>query len=209
MINPINFIEFFMHIDKYLGGAIQQYGIAIYIILFLIIFCETGLVITPILPGDSLLFAAGTFAAIGSLNIYLLFALLFFAAVLGDNVNYWIGHYVGPKVFKQKNRFFKKEYLDRTKAFYAKYGVKAIIIGRFIPIIRTFSPFVAGVGRMKYSKFLPFDIFGGLLWVGLFVFGGYFFGNISIVKENFSLVILGIIFLSILPGIVAYFKHRK
>lgn len=205
----LSFINFFLHLDQSLGGIIQHYGTLTYLILFLIIFCETGLVVTPILPGDSLLFAAGTFAAIGSLNISLLFFLLWSAAVIGDNLNYWIGRYIGSKVFRQKSRLFKKEYLDRTHVFYEKHGKIAIIIGRFMPIIRTFSPFVSGIGKMDYRKFLPFDILGGLLWVGLFTFGGYFFGNIPFVKENFSVVILAIVLLSISPAIIEYIRNRK
>ncbi|MEK6886432.1 MAG: DedA family protein [Nanoarchaeota archaeon] len=204
-----NFIDFFLHLDKSLGGIIQQYGTATYIILFLIILSETGLVIAPLLPGDSLLFAAGTFAAIGSLNISLLFVLLVIAAIIGDSINYSVGNFVGSKVFSKKSRFFRKEYLDKTKAFYDKYGGKTIIIARFMPIIRTFAPFVAGIGKMKYGKFIFYNVVGGIMWVTLFTFGGYYFGNMPAVKENFSLVILAIVALSILPAVIEYIRNRK
>ena len=203
-------IDFVLHLDTHLGQLIQQYHSWIYVLLFTIIFCETGLVVFPFLPGDSLLFAAGAFAAAGSLKVAWLLLLLGLAAVLGDTVNYWIGHYVGPKVFrKEKTRLFKKEYLDRTHAFYEKYGGLTIIIARFVPIIRTFAPFVAGIGRMTYWRFLSFNVVGGLAWVALFVLTGYFFGNIPFVKKNFSLVIMAIIFLSLLPGIVEYIRHKR
>lgn len=203
------FINYFLHLDKYLNVIIQNYGAFSYLILFLIIFCETGLVITPILPGDSLLFAAGTFAAIGSFNVKLLFFILCLAAILGDTLNYWIGHFVGPKVFTQKeSRFFKKKYLDNTHQFYEKYGGKTIIIARFIPIIRTFAPFVAGIGAMTYFKFITYNIIGGVLWISLFLFSGYYFGNIPAVKHNFTLVIFAIIFISILPAIFEFTKHK-
>lgn len=209
MLSLFSFIDFFIHLDKYLGAAIQNYGTIVYAILFLIIFCETGLVIFPILPGDSLIFAAGTFAAIGSLNIVLIFSLMSIAAIIGDTVNYWIGHYAGTKVFRKKSRWLKKEYLERTKAFYRKYGGETIIIARFIPIIRTFAPFVAGIGKMSYKKFLAYNAIGGILWVGLFSFGGYYFGTLPFVKNNFSLVILAIILISMLPGVIEYIKHRR
>ena len=203
------FIDYFLHLDKYLGELIANYGLFVYAILFLIIFLETGLVVTPILPGDSLLFAAGALAALGSLNVSLVFVLLAFAAILGDTVNYWIGHYLGAKVFKKNSFFFKKEYLDQTAEFFRKYGKKTIVIARFAPIIRTFAPFIAGMCVMNYPTFISYNIIGGLLWVALFVFGGYFFGNIPIVKENFSLVILAIIILSILPIVIEYIKTRN
>ena len=203
------FFEIFMHLDKHLSMIIQQYGTVTYFILFMIIFCETGLVVTPFLPGDSLLFAAGTFAALGALDVKWLYILLSAAAIIGDNVNYWIGHFIGPKIFRKENvRFLNKKHLDRTHEFYQKYGTKAIIIARFMPIVRTFSPFVAGLGRMTYMRFLPFDIMGGLLWISVCVFGGYFFGNIPIVKQNFTIVIFIIIFISILPGIIEFIRHR-
>ena len=205
-----DFIDLFLHLDTHLQTVIQNYGTWTYVILFLIIFCETGLVVTPILPGDSLLFAAGAFAATGSLDLAWLLILLTFAAVLGDAVNYAIGHFMGPKVFAQPDsRFLKREYLDRTHQFYEKYGGKTIIIARFVPIVRTFAPFVAGVGSMTYVKFASYNVIGGLLWVGVCVFAGYAFGNIPVVQENFTLVILGIIFVSILPGIIELLRQRQ
>jgi len=201
-------VDLFLHLDKHLHEIITQYGTLTYVILFGVIFAETGLVFTPFLPGDSLLFAAGTFAAIGSLNVHLLFLLLTIAAILGDTVNYWIGNYFGPKVFEKKIRFLKKEHLEKTHQFYEKHGGKTIIIARFIPIIRTFAPFVAGVGAMTYSKFILFNIVGGVLWCALFVYGGYFFGNLPVVKNNFSIVIVVIIFISILPGIIEFARHK-
>jgi len=204
-----SFIDLFMHLDKYLNVIIQNYGVWTYLLLFLIIFCETGLVVTPLLPGDSLLFAAGTFAALGSLEVGWLFVLLSVAAIAGDTVNYWIGHYVGPKVFHKENvRFLKKEYLDRTHDFYEKHGGKTIIIARFIPIIRTFAPFVAGIGRMTYGHFISYNVLGGLAWIAIFVFGGYYFGNLPFVKRNFTLVILAIIFISVLPGVIEFLNQR-
>jgi membrane-associated protein len=203
------FIDIFIHLDKHLSSIIQSYGVWTYAILFLIIFCETGLVVTPILPGDSLLFAAGSFAALGSLDPAWLFGLLTIAGVLGDAVNYGVGHYLGPRVFQfEDSRFFRKEYLERTHRFYEKHGGKTIIIARFMPIIRTFAPFVAGVGSMTYRRFAVYNVTGAVLWVGSFVFGGYLFGNIPAVKRNFTLVILGIIVLSILPGIIELVRHR-
>ncbi|NIO72339.1 MAG: DedA family protein [Anaerolineae bacterium] len=204
-----NFIELFLHLDKHLNVIIQNYGVWTYLLLFLVIFCETGLVVTPILPGDSLLFAAGTFAALGSLKVEWLFVLLSVAAIAGDTANYWIGHYVGPKVFhKEDVRFLNKEYLDRTHRFYEKHGGKTIIIARFIPIIRTFAPFVAGIGRMTYGRFISYNVFGGLAWIAIFLFGGYYFGNLPFVKRNFTLVILAIIFISVLPGVIEFLNHR-
>jgi membrane-associated protein len=204
------FIEFFLHLDMHLHAAIQAYGVWTYLLLFLIIFCETGLVVTPILPGDSLLFAAGALAAGGSLNVVWLSVLLSVAAVLGDAANYTIGHFMGPKVFSHENgRFLKKEYLDRTHQFYEKYGGKTIIIARFVPIVRTFAPFVAGVGSMTYWRFASYNVIGGVAWVTICLFAGYAFGNLPIVKENFTLVILAIIFISLLPGLVEFMRHRQ
>jgi len=202
-------LDIFLHIDKHLSELIQNYGLWTYLILFTIIFLETGLVVTPFLPGDSLLFAAGTFAALGALDLMWLFVLLSIAAIVGDTVNYWIGAYVGPKVFhKEKVRFLNKEYLDRTHQFYEKYGGKTIIIARFVPIIRTFAPFVAGIGSMTYWRFISYNVIGGIAWIVLCTLAGYFFGNLPIVKENFSLVILAIIIISILPGVIEYMRHR-
>lgn len=205
-----DFIEIFLHLDKHLAAVIQAYGGWTYLILFLIIFCETGLVVTPILPGDSLLFAIGTFAALGALELEYLLVGLTIAAILGDSVNYAIGHYMGPKVFSKKDsRIFRKEYLDKTHRFYEKYGAKTIIIARFAPIVRTFAPFVAGIGAMNYGKFLTYNIVGGVLWICLFVLGGYFFGGLPIVKQNFTLVILAIIVLSIMPGVIEFIRARR
>ncbi len=203
-------IDFVLHLDKYLSGLIQTFGIWTYLVLFLVIFCETGLVVTPFLPGDSLIFAAGAFAASGSLKVGWLFLILAAAAVLGDTVNYWIGKKIGPKVFsKEKSRIFKKEYLERTHRFYEKYGVETIIIARFVPIVRTFAPFVAGIGRMSYGRFISYNIIGGIGWVALFTFGGYFFGNIPFVKKNFSLVIIAIILISMIPILWEFLRHRR
>ena len=202
-------IDLFLHLDKHLNEIAQHYGALTYAILFFVIFAETGFVFTPFLPGDSLLFAAGALAALGALNVHLLAILLITAAICGDNTNYWIGHFIGPKVFEKNVRFLKKEYLDKTHQFYIKHGGKTTILARFIPIIRTFAPFVTGIGRMNYTRFLLFDISGGILWVSLFVYGGYFFGNLPFVKKNFSIVILAIIFISVLPAIIEYVKHKK
>jgi len=201
-------IDFVLHLDKYLGQIIQNYGTWTYLLLFFVIFMETGFVVTPFLPGDSLIFAAGTFAGLGYMNIGILFALLAIAAIAGDTANYWIGHYIGPRAFSGSIRFLKKEYLDRTHAFYEKHGGKTIIIARFIPIIRTFAPFVAGVGAMTYGKFIAYNVIGGLAWVAIFSFGGYFFGNLPIVQENFTFVILAIIFISVLPAIIEFIRGR-
>jgi membrane-associated protein len=204
-----NIIEFIFHIDKHLSVVIQNFGAWSYLLLFAIIFAETGFVVTPFLPGDSLLFAAGTFAAVGAFKISWLFTTLVIAAIAGDSINYAIGKIIGDKIFKDNHsRFFKKEYLERTHRFYEKYGGKTIVLARFVPIIRTFAPFVAGVGRMNYFYFLIYNITGGLLWVGLFTLGGFYFGNIPFIKNNFSLVILVIIFLSILPAIFEFYKHK-
>ncbi len=203
-------VDFILHLDKHLNGLIQMFGGWTYGLLFVVIFCETGLVVTPFLPGDSLIFAAGAFAAAGSLKIGWLFLILSAAAILGDTANYWIGKIIGPKVFtKEKSRIFRKEYLDRTHRFYEKYGTETIILARFVPIVRTFAPFVAGIGRMHYGKFLSYNVVGGVAWVGLFSFGGYFFGNIPFVKRHFSLVIIGIILISLVPVLWEFLKHRR
>ncbi|WP_037575961.1 DedA family protein [Sporocytophaga myxococcoides] len=202
------FIDLFLHLDQHLSQIITDYGFWTYLILFMIIFVETGLVIMPILPGDSLLFAAGTFAALGSLNLGLLILLLFIAAFLGDTLNYFIGNFIGPKVFSKDYRFLKKEYLVKTQQFYEKHGGKTIIFARFMPIIRTFAPFIAGVGTMNYKKFISYNIIGGILWVAGFTLLGYLFGNIPAVKKNFTLVILGIILLSITPPLIEYLKSK-
>ncbi|MGH2583160.1 MAG: DedA family protein [Anaerolineales bacterium] len=201
--------DFFVHLDAHLSVLIENYGTWTYAILFAIIFAETGFVVTPFLPGDSLIFAAATFAGLGLLNPVLLFALLAAAGILGDSVNYAIGHAIGPRVFREDVRFLKREYLDRTHAFYEKYGGKTIILARFIPIIRTFAPFVAGVGAMTYQKFIFFNVIGAILWVGIFTALGYFFGNIPAVQENFTPVILGIIFVSVLPPVIEILRARK
>ena len=200
--------DIFLHLDVYLNEIIQNYGVWTYALLFLVIFMETGFVVTPFLPGDSLLFAAGTFAAIGSLNIWLLFILLFTAAVLGDTVNYWIGHFIGPRVFDTNSRFLKREYLERTQRFYEKHGGKTIIIARFIPIIRTFAPFVAGIGTMKYLRFISYNVVGGISWICLFLLAGYYFGGIPAVKRNFTLVIIAIIIISVMPGVIEYVRQK-
>jgi membrane-associated protein len=203
------FADFFLHLDKHLGTVIADYGTLTYVILFAIVFAETGLVVTPILPGDSMIFAAATFAAVGSLDIWLLWGLLLFAAISGDAVNYWIGNSIGPKVFRYENHpVFKKEYLERTQGFYAKYGSMTIVIARFIPIVRTFAPFIAGIGGMSYRRFAAYNVAGGFLWVTLFTFGGYFFGNIPAVRDNFTLVMLGIILLSFVPPLWHLLQKR-
>jgi membrane-associated protein len=204
----LTLINFILHIDKHLSSLITSYGTLSYLIIFFIIFMETGFVVTPFLPGDSLIFASGAFASIGSFNIGILFIILCLAAILGDTINYWIGHFIGPKAFSGKSKFFKKEYLDRTHAFYEKHGGKTIILARFIPIIRTFAPFVAGIGAMTYKHFIIYNLIGGVCWVSLFLFSGYFFGNLEIVKHNFTLVILVIIILSVLPGVIEYIRHK-
>lgn len=206
----IKLFDIAVHLDRYLGDIINQFGIWTYLILFAVIFSETGFVVTPFFPGDSLLFAAGAVAALGGLNVFWLFLLLSLAAFLGNTTNYWIGYKVGPGVFKKENsRFFKKEYLDKTHNFYEKHGGKTIIIARFLPIIRTFAPFVAGIGRMTYLKFTIYSLIGSVLWVALFLFGGYYFGNLPVVKRNFSLVIVAIIFVSLLPAMIGFIRSRK
>jgi membrane-associated protein len=200
-------IDLFLHLDVYLADIISQYGTWTYGILFFVIFMETGFVITPFLPGDSLLFAAGTFAALGSLNFWLLFFLLAVAAILGDTVNYMIGHYLGDRAYNIK--WIKKEYLDKTHAFFEKHGGKTIFLARFVPIVRTFAPFVAGIGHMSYSYFISYNFFGGIVWVALFTFAGYFFGNIPFVRENFEFVIIAIILISAVPIGIEWVKARR
>ena len=204
------FIDLFLHLDKHLGEVISQYDQWTYAILFIIVFCETGLVVTPILPGDSLLFAAGLFAGQGRISFAALFVLLTIAAVLGDAVNYAVGRYLGPKVFQDQNsRIFKREYLDKTHQFYEKYGGKTIIIARFVPIVRTFAPFVAGVGAMTYTRFALYNVTGAILWVSICLTAGYFFGGMEVVRNNFSLVVLSIIFVSILPALIEIFNSWR
>ncbi len=203
-------VDFILHLDKHLAQIIQDFSGWTYLILFLIVFCETGLVVTPFLPGDSLLFAAGAFAAVGVLNVVWVYVIFAVAAILGDSVNYAIGQYLGPKVFsKESGRFLKREYLERTHQFYEKYGAKTIVLARFVPIVRTFAPFVAGVGRMSYLTFISYNVLGGLLWVSVCVLGGYFFGNIPIIKKNFSLAVLAIIFVSLIPVVLEVWNHRR
>jgi membrane-associated protein len=202
-------VDFVLHLDTYLSMIIQYFGLWTYLILFFTIFIETGLVVTPFLPGDSLLFAAGAFAAKGEFNVVLLYVLMAAAAIAGDTVNYWIGHKIGPRVFTEDTRLFKREYLDRTHAFYEKYGGKTIFLARFIPIIRTFAPFVAGVGHMSYGYFITYNFLGGLVWTAICTFGGFFFGNLPFVQKNFSVVIIAIIVISVLPAVVEYLNSRK
>ncbi|ADY54305.1 SNARE associated Golgi protein-like protein [Pseudopedobacter saltans DSM 12145] len=204
-------IDFILHIDKHLSEIIRDYQVWTYLILFLIIFAETGFVVTPFLPGDSLLFAAGALIGAGDtgLSIYLLALLLFIAAVLGDTVNYEIGKYYGAKAFSGKIKFLKKEYLTKTQDFFAKHGGKTIIYARFVPIVRTFAPFVAGIGEMTYKKFISFNVVGGFVWVGIFLFLGYFFGNMAFIQKNFSLVILVIIFISLLPAVIEIVRGKN
>jgi membrane-associated protein len=204
-----SFIDLFLHLDQHLSRIIADYGVWTHLILFLIIFAETGLVVAPLLPGDSLLFAAGTFAALGGLDLWLLITMLIGAAILGDTVNYWVGAWIGPRAFSGNVRFLRKDYLDRTHAFYEKHGGKTIILARFVPIIRTFAPFVAGVGAMSYPKFITYNIVGAVLWVGLFVPAGYYFGNIPTVRKNFTVVILAIIALSVLPIAIEAIRGRR
>ena len=201
-------INIFVHLDKYLTEVTQNYGGWTYLLLFIVIFCETGLVVTPFLPGDSLLFAAGALAALDGLNIIWLVLLLNLAAILGDTVNYWIGNYIGARAFSGQIRFLKREYLDRTHAFYQKHGGKTIVLARFIPIVRTFAPFVAGIGAMTYGRFLAYNIVGGIVWVMLFTLAGYYFGNLPVVQHNFSLVIIAIIAISVAPMLFEFLKSR-
>ncbi len=202
-------IDFVMHIDVHLDVMIQQYGLLIYLLLFVIVFCETGLVVTPFLPGDSLLFAVGAFAARGSLALPVGLLVLAAAAILGDTANYWIGAVVGPKVFHKENvRFLNRKHLQRTHEFYERYGGKTIVIARFVPIVRTFAPFVAGIGKMTYGHFLAYNVIGGVAWVVGFVMTGFWFGNIPVVKRNFTLVIFAIIIVSVLPAVIEVIRQR-
>lgn len=206
----INLFSGIMHIDKYLNLLVQQYGMLTYIILFLIIFMETGLVVTPFLPGDSMLFAAGAIAAMGAMNIFTLLITVYIAAVLGDTVNYHIGKRLGNKILeKEEIRFINKDYLKKAQAFYEKHGSMTIVLARFIPIIRTFAPFVAGIGEMNYTKFIPYNMLGGGLWVTLFLGGGYFFGNIPFIEKHFSYVLIAIILISIIPAVIAIIKEKR
>ncbi|MFI5119240.1 MAG: DedA family protein [Thermoanaerobaculia bacterium] len=202
-------LDVFLHLDRHLNEVVRDYGTFTNVILFGIVFCETGLVVTPFLPGDSLLFAAGALAALGSLDVWVLFLTLALAAILGDTANYWIGKKIGPRAFDGSIRFLKQDHLRKTEAFYEKHGKKTIILARFVPIIRTFAPFVAGVGSMNYGVFLAYNVIGGALWVAVCVFSGYFFGNIAAVKRNFSLVILAIILVSTLPILWETWKARR
>ena len=203
-------IDFILHIDVHLTELVAAYGPWIYLILFLIVFAETGLVVTPFLPGDSLLFVAGAIAAMGEMNVHLLVALLILAAVLGDAVNYAVGHFFGMKLFSNPDsRIFRRQYLDKTHDFYARHGGKTIILARFVPIVRTFAPFVAGVGRMTYRHFFSYNIVGALTWVLSFSYAGYFFGNLPVVKSNLSLLILAIIVVSVLPGVIEIWRSRR
>lgn len=203
-------IDMFLHLDKHLAWLVETFGIWTYVILFLVIFCETGLVVTPFLPGDSLLFAVGALAAgsTGSLNIMLLYVLLLIAAIAGDTLNYWIGHALGEKLINSKRRLIRKEHLDRTHQFYERHGGKTIIIARFIPIVRTFAPFVAGLGSMNYRQFIMYNIAGAVVWITSLLFAGYFFGRLPVVQKNFSLVIFAIIILSILPAAFEFVRHK-
>ncbi|MGE0886257.1 MAG: DedA family protein [Blastocatellales bacterium] len=204
-----HFLDLILHLDKHLVELVNQYQSWTYGILFLIIFCETGLVVTPFLPGDSLLFAIGALSSKGELNVFLIFVLLSIAAVLGDTVNYWIGNIVGPKVFSsESSRWLNRKHLERTHEFYEKYGAKTIILARFVPIVRTFAPFVAGIGKMNYGKFLVYNVVGGIAWIAIFTYAGYFFGEIPVVKRNFTLVIFAIIIISILPMIYEFWRAR-
>lgn len=202
-------IDFILHIDTHLSAIVQNYGMWSYAVLFLIVFCETGLVVLPFLPGDSLIFAAGALVSVSSMNIFTLLLVLMAAAIIGDTVNYEIGKLLGRGLYENQNiKFIKKEYLDKTNSFYDKHGGKTIILARFVPIIRTFAPFVAGMGKMHYSKFISYNIVGGITWVALFTLMGYFFGNLPAVQHNFTLVIFAIILVSVLPGAFAYLKSK-
>jgi membrane-associated protein len=205
----LQFWDLVVHLDRHLAAFVAQYGVWVYALLFTIVFCETGLVVTPFLPGDSLLFVVGTIAAVGGMHLGLVMTVLVCAALCGDNVNYWIGRWAGPRVFRDRgSRWLNPRYLQRTHAFYEKHGGKTVIIARFVPIVRTYVPFVAGVGTMPYARFLGFSVVGALIWVVSLSLAGYFFGNLPVVKNNLSLVILGIVLLSVSPGLVAWLRHR-
>jgi len=202
-------LDILLHLDRHLGEIIRDFGVWTYLILFVIVFCETGLVVTPILPGDSLLFAVGTFAALGALDLAVSLIMLSVAAVAGDSINYAIGYRVGPSVFRgERSRWLNREYLNRTHRFYERHGPKTIVIARFVPIVRTFAPFVAGIGRMTYSRFLTYNVAGGIAWIAIFVLGGYFFGSIPVVKRNFTVVIFAIIVISVLPAVIEILRQR-
>ena len=204
------FVQVVLHLDQHLQEWVQNYGVWIYLILFAIIFCETGLVVTPFLPGDSLLFVAGAVAAGGGMDVHLLFLVLALASFSGDNTNYWIGRFAGPRIFSRHGSvLFNPAHLDRTHRFYEKYGGKTVLIARFVPIVRTFAPFVAGMGRMTYAHFMAYALAGAILWIGSLVYAGYLFGNLPIVRNNLSLVIIAIVFVSILPGVIEYARSRR
>lgn len=205
----MNFIEELLHFDRYIPVIMDNYGVLIYVLLFLIIFCETGLVVTPFLPEDSIIFACGALAAVSGMNILVLIVIFFSAAILGDGTNYLIGKKLGERLVNSNSRFIKKSYIDKAQSFYEKYGSKAIVLARFVPIVRTFAPFVAGIGNMCYKKFGVFNIIGGTIWVSLFLSLGFFFGNIPVIKNNFSLVTIGIILISLLPVLVEVIKHMN
>ncbi|HLL61397.1 MAG TPA: DedA family protein [Candidatus Nitrosocosmicus sp.] len=203
-------IEYLLHFDEHLKTIIDQFGIFSYIILFLIIFAETGLIIIPFLPGDSLLFIVGTLSGSGYLNIWIVYFTLLAAAIIGDTVNYWVGHHLGAKLFSKENsKIFNKAYLEKTREFYAKHGGKTIILARFLPILRTFAPFVAGIGKMHYRTFIMYNIVGAFIWVTSLTFAGYFFGSLPIIKDNFEYAVIGIVFLSLVPMVLEYIKHKR
>ena len=203
-------LDFILHIDRHLAALVADYGAWIYVILFLIVFCETGLVVMPFLPGDSLLFVAGALAALGGMHIHLLVGLLIVAAILGDTLNCHVGKHLGHRlVARPDSRWFHHEWLDRTHAFYDRHGGKTVVIARFVPIVRTFAPFVAGMGSMAYGRFLRYNVLGGIAWVTSFAYAGYWFGNVPVVKQNLSLLIVAIVGVSMLPGVVGYLRHRR
>jgi len=203
------FLDLFLHLDKQLVQVARDYPTGVYGILFAIVFAETGLVVTPFLPGDSLLFAAGAVGGLGGLKVAWLYPLFLVAALLGDNVNYWAGRFLGRRLFAQNSRFLKRAHLERTEAFFAKHGGKTIILARFVPVVRTFAPFVAGAGAMPYGRFLLFSVAGAILWVGVCVTAGYYFGNLPVVQKNFSVAVIGVVFVSLLPVLVEFINHRR